>query len=388
MNDKDHTTPIRSELGASARGLVEQHVFETAVHKTRMVMALSDPNLPGCPLVYVNPAFMELTGYSFEESVGRNCRFLQGPDTDPDTVRQIRESLAAGQAFDQEIYNYRKDGSGFWNALYISPVLDDDGKLIYYFASQIDVTARREATRRQAQRMESMGALASGVAHEFNNLMTVVLASVERATARAADDMQRRHLTHADWAAKRAGQLAGELLTLAHRQSNKERTLDLNQVVRDFADTLVQVAPANVEVRFEFLPVPAPVRLDPGQLELVLLNLVRNAADAMPDGGRVEVATRLLSAPDAASALNGREAVELVVADTGKGMPPEVVERATELFFTTKPAGKGTGLGLFLALEFVDRSAGKLLIESQVGQGTKLRLMFPCASNGGGMAVT
>jgi len=387
MSEQDQATPTRSELSASARGLVERHVFETAVHKTRMVMALSDPNLPDCPLVYVNPSFTELTGYSYEESVGRNCRFLQGAETDPATVRRIRDRLAARQSFDEEIYNYRKDGSGFWNALYVSPVLDDDGKLIYYFASQIDVTARREAARRQAQRMESMGALASGVAHEFNNLMTVVLGSVERATARAADDSQRRQLAHADWAAKRAGQLAGELLTLARRQSNEDQMLDLNQVVRDFADTLARVVPANVEVRFEFLPTPAPVRLDPGQLELVLLNLVRNAADAMPEGGRVEVATRLLSAPDAASALNGQGAVELVVADIGKGMPPEVVERATELFFTTKPAGKGTGLGLFLALQFVDRSAGKLLIESQVGHGTKLRLLFPYAS-GGGMAAT
>ena len=385
MNDRAQPKPSPSELRASERGLVEQHVFETAVHRTRMVMALSDPNLPDSPLVYVNPSFTELTGYSFEEAVGRNCRFLQGPDTDRDTVRRIREGLAAHRTIDEELYNYRKDGSGFWNALYVSPVFDDGGRLIYHFASQVDVTERREAQRRQAQRLESMGALASGVAHEFNNLMTVVLGSVERAVARGGDENQRRHLAHADWAAKRAGQLAGELLGLARRQNRKHRLLDLNHAVRGFAGALEQAVPANVAVRLDLQPTPMAVRLDGGQLELVVTNLVRNAAEAMLEGGQVSVSVRTASVLDPASALAGAGAVELVVADTGTGMPPEVAERATELFFTTKPPGKGTGLGLFLALEFMDRSAGKLLIESEVGRGTTVRMVFPQASGDGPM---
>jgi len=247
----------------------------------------------------------------------------------------------------------------------------------FFFASQLDVTARREALRRQTQRMESMGALASGVAHEFNNLLTVVLGSLERAAVNAVDDNQKRNLERADWGAKRAGQLAGELLSLARRQANEERTMDLNQVLRNFEDTLAQIVPKGVSVSLDLAPTPVLAHVDSGQLELVLLNLVRNATDAMPDGGQVSLTTRVLSAPEAASALNGREAVELVVADTGQGMPPEVIERATELFFTTKAAGKGTGLGLFLALEFIDRSGGRLIIDSRLGHGTRMRLAFP-----------
>ena len=380
MNDPEHAVPTQSELNASGRGLVYQHVFETAVHRTRMAMALSDPNLPDCPLVYINPAFAELTGYDSESSVGRNCRFLQGPDTDPASVQRIRQAVAERRSINEEIYNYRRDGSGFWNAFYMSPVFDDEGRLIYFFASQIDISDRREAHRRQTQRMESMGALASGVAHEFNNLLTVVLGSIERAAAQAVDESQRRYLERADWGAKRAGQLAGELLSLARRQVSEERTTDLNQVVRDFEGTLAQIVPPGVRIGFDFAPTPIFVRVDAGQLELVLLNLVRNAADAMPDGGRVSIFTRVLSAVEATSTLNGREVVELVVADTGQGMPPEVVQRATELFFTTKAAGKGTGLGLFLALEFVDKSGGRLTIDSQVGLGTKMRLAFPRVS--------
>ena len=380
MNHSQRTTSTQSELVASGQGLVYQHVFETAVHRTRMAMALSDPNLPDCPLVYVNPAFIKLTGYDSEASLGRNCRFLQGPDTDRETVQRIRQAVADHQSIEEEIYNYRRDGSGFWNALYISPVFDDEGKLIYFFASQIDVSARREALRRQTQRMESMSALASGVAHEFNNLLTVVLSSLERAATHAVVEDQKRYLERADWGAKRAGQLAGELLSLARRRANEERTMDLNQVIRDFEGTLAQILPESVQISLELAALPIFVHLDFGQLELVLLNLVRNAADAMPNGGQVSLATRVLPAAEAASTPNHRDVVELIVTDTGQGMPPDVVERATELFFTTKAAGKGTGLGLFLALEFVDKSGGRLAIDSQVGQGTRMRLTFPQAT--------
>ena len=380
MDDPEYNVATQSELAASGRGLVQQHVFDIAVHRTRMPMALSDPNLPDCPLVYINPAFTKLTGYDPAACLGRNCRFLQGPDTDRDAIQRIHQAIQERRSIDEEIYNYRRDGSGFWNALFVSPVFDDDGRLMYFFASQFDVTARKEAVRRQTQRMESMGALASGVAHEFNNLMTVVLGSLERASVRTVDGSQKQYLERADWGATRAGQLAGELLSLARRQVNEDRVADLNQIVRDFEGTLAQIMPQNVQIGLDLAPAPLLVRIDSGQLELVLLNLARNAADAMPDGGQVSMITRVLSASETASTLDGRGAVEIVIADTGQGMPPEVVKRATELFFTTKAAGKGTGLGLFLALEFMDKSGGRLMIDSQVGLGTKMRLAFPQAS--------
>jgi len=384
MDDPERTAPTQAQLDASGRGLTDQRVFETAMHKTRMAMSLADPNLPDCPLVYVNPSFIEMTGYGLEAALGRNCRFLQGPETDRDAVKRIHQAVEEREPIDVEIYNYQRDGSGFWNALYVSPVFDDGGKLTYFFASQIDISARKEAARRQAQRMASMDALASGVAHEFNNLMTVVLGSLDRVSSRSGlDDGQRRHLEHAEWGTRRAGQLAGELLRLAQHQATEDRTVDLIQIVRSFEGTLAQIVPQGVQVRFDLAPAPVLVHLDPGQLERVLLDLVRNAADAMPGGGRMEVITRVLPAPEAASALNGREAVELVVTDTGQGMPPEILGRATELFFTTKVAdNKGAGLGLFLALEFVDRSGGRLTIDSQAGQGTRVRLVFPRVARG------
>ena len=354
-----------------------RHVFEAAFRKTRTPMVLSDPNLPDCPIVEVNAAFTEMTGYPAEAVLGRNCRFLQGPDTDPEAVDRIRVAVREHRAITQELYNYRRDGSGFWNALYISPILDQDGRLEYFFASQIDISEHREVVRRQSQRIESIGALASGVAHEFNNLMTVILGSVEQATARVADAVQRRHLDRAGWGAQRAGRLATELLSLSRRQSGDDRVVDLNQILRDMGDTLMQVGSPKVQLRLDTMPEALPVWLDPGQLELVLLNLVRNSVDASPGGGRIRVLARRLAAAEATRLFNGADANELSVEDDGEGMSPQVAERATELFFTTKNADKGTGMGLFLALDFVDKAGGRLLIESRPGAGTRVRLLFP-----------
>ena len=358
-------------------------IFAQIFHKARTAMVIADPHRPDCPVVFVNPAFADMTGYDPQSVVGRNCRFMQGPETDPEAVRQIRRAIAERKPIEQELYNYRRDGSGFWNALYITPIFDDAGDLSCFFASQFDISSRREAQRRQGQRIESMGALASGVAHEFNNLMTVVLASIERATDHATDAKQQRHLMRADWGAQRAGRLASELLSLARRQVYESHTVDLNRVLRDFASTMASLVPASVRLDIQPAAAPTLARLDCGHLEMVLLNLVRNAVDAMQSGGVVTVAARSLPEPEAAAALGGRRAVELRVSDTGHGMPPEVAERATELFFTTRTAHAGapgpssTGLGLFLALEFVDKCGGRLAIDSRPDAGTHVTLVFP-----------
>ncbi len=364
-------------LDRSGRGLIDQHVFDAAVRKTRMPMSLSDPNLPDAPLIYVNDAFAALTGYRPDEAVGRNCRFLQGPGTDPASVQRIRDAVAQRRPITEDLYNYRKDGSGFWNSLFVSPVFDDDGRLSYLFASQSDISYRREALRRQTQRLDSMSALVAGVAHEFNNLMTVVLGSLEQVAARSADAGISRYLERADQAAQRAGKFANELLSLAGRECQEISVLDISELLRASAPTLTRAIGPDVTIDLDLAPATL-VRLDRERFERVLFNLIHNARDAMPGGGRITLQTRVLPGP--AAALDGRDTVELVVADTGAGMSPPVKKRATELFFTTKAAGDSTGLGLFLTLEFVDEVGGRLSINSEVGQGTTVSLMFPHAT--------
>jgi PAS domain S-box-containing protein len=382
MIDSGQPAVTEPALSASNHLMLAEHVFASAVGKTRMAMAFSDPNLPDCPLVYLNPAFTELTGYTLEDALGRNCRFLQGPETDPTSIQRIRDAVAERRPVTEELYNYRSDGSGFWNTLYVSPIFDETGRLTYFFASQIDVSSHRQAMRRQAQRMESMAALASGVAHEFNNLMTVVLGSVEQAAARAADDRVKTPLERADWASKRAGALASELLSLTRRQVAGNQRLDLNQILLEIEKPGAEFVSDCLSVSLDLTDASVFVRLDRGQLELALLSLLRNAADAMPKGGTVTFSTRVLPASEAATTLfghdkAGQEAIELAIVDSGHGMPPEVLKRATELFFTTKTANRGTGVGLFLVLEFVEKSGGRLLIDSKPGEGTRVRLVFP-----------
>ena len=151
------------------------NIFFAAVEMTRMPMVVTDPNQPDNPVVFVNRAFLDLTEYAEEEVLGRNCRFLQGKDTDERTVTEVRNALGEQRAVAVDILSYKRDGKAFWNALFIGPVFDEKGKLLYWFSSQMDITRRRvsEQSFLQAQKMEAIGQLTAGLAHDFNNLLHV-----------------------------------------------------------------------------------------------------------------------------------------------------------------------------------------------------------------------
>jgi PAS domain S-box-containing protein len=342
-----------------------------------MSMVIADPNQHDCPIIYCNQAFLDLTGYKEGEVLGRNCRFLQGPDTDPATVQRIRQALAAGQDVHEDILNYRKDGSYFWSALQINAIADEQDRIRYFFASQKDITRQREAVFRQGQRMESLGALASGIAHEVSNLMTVVVGSIEGAAARAVDERQAEQLRRADWAARRTGDLATALLAMARRQDLDETPIDVNEAIGELQGTFTHSVPEGTRVALELAPSPIVARLDAVQLDLVILNLIRNAAEAVPNGGTVTIRTRVLPPPEATDILGVQNGVELAVSDTGVGMPPEVARRATDAFFTTKDRTDASGLGLFVAVSFAEQSGGRLLLETEEGRGTTVRIVVP-----------
>ncbi len=361
-------------------------VFFSAVRVSRMPMCLSDPNQPDNPLVFVNRAFEDLTGYTEEEMLGRNCRFLQGADTDPAVVAEIRRSIAARVDISVEIYNHRKNGAGFWNALYLSPVFGEADKLLYFFASQFDVTKRREAEAmsRQGQRMDVLGAMAAGIAHEFRNLMTIVQGSLEQASAHPSNERQARQLARAEWGAVHAGRLTQQILSFSRRQPQDTRLTDLSELARNMDSLLKHVAGGRITLRLEAAPEPLPVLVDSSQLELALLNLVRNATDAMPEGGTLTISARRMdrAADDKTEGpvggkVDGRRFAVLEVADTGDGMSPEIARRVIEPFFTTKGRGQGIGQRLNMARDFASQCGGALEIDSAVGQGTRIRIVLP-----------
>jgi PAS domain S-box-containing protein len=364
-----------SEPGLDNRG----GIFFAAIEMTRMPMILTDPNQPDNPIAFANRAFQDLTGYEPEEIIGRNCRFLQGAQTDRAQVAELRQAIAERRAISVEIINYKRDGTPFWNGVYIAPVYDKAGKLLYFFASQLDITRRRtsEQAFRQAQKMESIGQLTAGLAHDFNNLLQVVLGNIENAKGRAADDRQRRSLENAGAAAERGAKLTRQLLAFARKTRLEPKLVDLNALVDGFSEMIETTLGARNELRVSAQRRLPAVNVDPTHLEMALLNVLINARDAMPGGGSVTISTATKQVE--ANGLPGGRYVALEVADTGQGMPPQVLERATEPFFTTKRSGLGTGLGLAMAHGFTQQSGGRLEIESEPGRGTRVRFLFPAA---------
>ncbi len=164
-------------------------ILFAAIEMTRMPMILADPRKEDCPIVFANNAFLDLTGYEEAEVLNRNCRFFQGAATDPAAVSQLRDALREHRPIALEILNYRRDGAPFWNAIFMGPVFDQTGELIYFFASQLDVSKRRESEQslRQAQKMEAIGQLTAVLAHDFNNLLQIVGGSLDRLKAKRHD---------------------------------------------------------------------------------------------------------------------------------------------------------------------------------------------------------
>ena len=352
---------------------------DKAIRAVSQGILITDPNRPDNPIVYASPGFERITGYPEAEAVGRNCRFLQGEATDPVAVATLREAVRSGQACSVELLNYKKDGTPFWNALDIVPFRDGD-HMTGFVGVQVDVTARRalEEQLRQAQKLEAVGHLAGGVAHDFNNLLTVINGYTDLMLADApADEFVRESLVETQRAGKRAAELTRQLLALGRRQVLAFRILDLNEVVRGTERMLRRVLGEDIRLVADLAPDLGNVMADPGQMEQVLMNLVVNARHAMPTGGTLTIATRNVPPDDGPAGPPRGKSVELAVTDTGTGMTDEVRARLFEPFFTTKGPGQGTGLGLAVVHGIVAQSGGRILVESQPGQGTTFRILLP-----------
>ena len=351
-------------------------IFFAAIEKTRMPMALSDPNQPDNPIVFVNRAFVELTGYEETEILGRNCRFLQGENTDPETVGEIRRAITDREEVSVEIINYRKDGSQFWNALYISPVYDDKNELKFFFASQLDISRRHlaEEALQQAQKMEAVGQLTGGIAHDFNNMLTVIQGNLELAMARASgQDAVLKPMDRAMKGALHAAKLTEQLLSFARKQRLNSTTVNLNDMVTGTVDVIARTLGSNVEIGLNLDQDVALVEVDVVQLNTAILNVLINARDAMPQGGKICISTHneVVDEPGEWLVTPGTYSV-ISLKDDGVGIPPEHIKHVTEPFYTTKEVGKGTGMGLAMVFGFLKQSGGHLVINSD-SDGTDIR---------------
>jgi CheY-like chemotaxis protein len=239
---------------------------------------------------------------------------------------------------------------------------------------------RAEEALRQSQKMEAVGQLTGGIAHDFNNLLTAIIGNVDMIRRRVdGNERLKRLADNALEAARRGAKLASQLLAFSRNQRRSIRAIDLKQLLNGMSGLLSQSVGPAIAVQVEIDPAASAVVSDPNQLELALLNLAVNARDAMPDGGVLTIRTQRSTYRAGKS---GKHAyVDLLVSDTGVGMNEEVRSRAIEPFFTTKPVGQGTGLGLSQVYGVVRESGGALTIESKPGRGTTVRLVLPKAED-------
>lgn len=362
-------------------------IFAAAVSTTRMPMVVTDPNRPDNPVVFCNDAFTAATGYAEADVLGRNCRFLQGPDTDPAAVARIREAVSARREIAIELLNYRKDGSTFWNALLVAPVFGVDGRLLYFFASQLDVTQQRETEEalHEARRMDAVGQLTGGIAHHFNNLLQVITGYTDILDARLGpgDRIARRAVDAIGNAATQGASLTQHLLAFARKQDLRDSVLNFNALIEDATADIEGEVGGGLTVQCQLDVDLWPCRVDAAQARIALHNILANVRDATHGRGVVTIETRNITLPDghavAARRLDPGEYVLVRVRDDGPGIDPTVIEKVFDPFFTTKDRGRGAGLGLAMVYGFVRQSGGLALAANAPSGGAEISLFFPRA---------
>lgn len=356
----------------------------TAIEQSAESIVITDPH---GTILYVNPAFETGSGYSRAEAVGKNPSLLKSGKQDTAFYRNLWKTLTRGEVWHGHFVNKRKDGTLFEEDATISPVRDASGTIVNFVALKIDVTREMElaAQFRQSQKMEAIGQLAGGVAHDFNNILAAVMMQTElTARLQGLPKEAREGLEHIRLSAERAAALTHQLLLFSRKQVMQSRALDLNGTVTNLATILQRVIGENMHLELHLHPAALMTQADPGMLDQILLNLAVNARDAMPEGGRLLIETGKAEAgsealqppPDAASG----PYVWLRVSDTGCGMTPEVKARIFEPFFTTKETGKGTGLGLATVFGVVKQHRGWITVESEPGQGSSFQVYLPAST--------
>jgi PAS domain S-box-containing protein len=367
----------RARLAQTQRRLI------TAIEQTAEGVLITD--IQGT-ILYVNPTFERVTGYSRAEAVGQNPRILKSGKHDTAFYEELWATISAGEVWHGRLVNKKKDGTLYTEEVTISPVQDEYGNIVNYVGLLRDVTheLQLEEQYRQAQKMEAVGQLTAGIAHDFNNLLTAVNGFAELALLRLAPDDPTRELVDKVLdSGQRAADLVSQLMAFSRKQVLEPQLLDLNAVVAEMDKLLRRTIGEHIELKTSLAPDLWPVEVDPTQMEQVVVNLAVNARDAMPDGGHltVETANVELGEDYVAGHLGGKPGnyVLLAISDTGVGMSEEVQTRIFEPFFTTKEHGKGTGLGLSTVFGIVKQSGGDIHVYSEEGVGTTFKVYLPRA---------
>jgi two-component system, cell cycle sensor histidine kinase and response regulator CckA len=367
---------LREAADRRARREAEQQLrlVSRAVEQTPTAVVITDYD---GRIVYVNPRFSQVSGYTAAEAIGQNPRILKSGQTPAEVYTRLWSTLAAGQIWAGKFCNRAKDGRLFWERAIISPIRDSEGQVTHYVAVKEDITERREIQEQMmaSQKMAELGLLSAGIAHEINSPLQIITGMAESLMGHLEkgdlDDARLRRgldsISHSGW---RVAEIVRAMLSFAHTSKKSFEANDLNAIVHE---TLVLTEHqlkswSNVVVRTDLGPGLPPFNCDRNQIMQVVINLLSNARDAMPGGGEIKLRTRYNA--------ETRHLV-LQVADTGQGIPDEIRQKVFEPFFTTKELGKGTGLGLPLVLGIIQAHGGEIGFESQRNTGTTFTVRLP-----------
>ncbi|GAB3465971.1 PAS domain-containing sensor histidine kinase [Massilia terrae] len=335
-----------------------------------------------------NIGAQRIKGYTEEEIVGSHfSRFYTEEDRAQGLPALALDTASKVGRWEREGWRVRKDGTRFWAHVVIDAIYDETGELLGFAKITRDLTEKKAASDAlaevnaalfQAQKMESIGQLTGGIAHDFNNLLSVLASGLEVLNMQRASNADARTFDSMRRAIDRGATLTQQLLAFARQQPLQPELHNVNRLITGFESVLRRAGNASIEFDIALAPSLPSTVLDRARFESALLNLVVNARDAMPEGGKLLIRTNAVSLKQQeVSGLAAGDYVKVSVCDSGSGMSPETIRRAFEPFFTTKEVGKGTGLGLSQVYGFIKQSGGEVVIKSELGKGTEISIYLP-----------